>query len=402
MPYKKTYKSNILLCSSLAILTSYFKFSYCIEQNFSGLSVTSHGCYSDLPIFWNTHLLEIHLWPYQFTSIAEVQQVINPIEYPFLTGFIAWLISFISPTPDDYGVGFFIVNSFFLSIIFVITNFLINRMRPNRYLFFAFAPAVFLSLFINWDMYPVFFTLLAVYFFDKNKFTRSSIFLAVAISFKFYPIVILFAIVIIGISRRNNLQAIKLILQTFIFFIIINLIPALIDFKGWSFFYEVSSTRGVGSGSIWEFLKLTNFEVPNLNFWAILATALTYLLLSINFLKFHDNLDLASMSFLFVFAFVLFNKVYSPQYVLWLTSLAVLVLQSKSQIKLFILWQFSEIVFHFGVWRYLYWQGFGQKIEGTSEQTFKWLILFRVLSLLVFALSIILPIHKVRKNKSTN
>ena len=394
------FNLNLVLLSSIGIILSYIKFSPCINQNFSGLSVTSRGCYSDIPIFWNTHLLEVHLWPYQFTTLVEIEQVINPIEYPFLTGLVIWIISFITLNPDSFGVSFFLINSLINSFLFIATVLLINRIKHRSSIYFALAPAVFFSIFINWDLYAVTTTLLAIYFYDKNKLQLSAFFLATAVSFKFYPMVLIFAILIIGVRRKQIYNTMLFILKTFMFFILINIIPIAIDFKGWLYFYQVSLNRKGGSGSLWEFLALNGIEVKNLNYLAVIATILTYLAIAIYFFKFHKEVNLANMAFLCVFAFVLFNKVYSPQFVIWLTSLAVLVLNGKIQKYFFVLWQFSELVFHFGVWRYLFWQGFGNKTSGISDQTFKWLIAFRVLCLLVFVTSLILSNRNSQKELS--
>jgi uncharacterized membrane protein len=333
--------------------------------------------------------LEIHLWPYQFTNIPEIQQVVNPIEYPFLTGFVIWILSFVTPLPDNFGVNFFLVNSVLISISFLLSIFVIHKIKPTHSRYYALAPAVFFSLFINWDVFAVLTTLIAIYLFDKNKKIYSSLFLAIAISFKFYPIVLLFAVLIIGLKRKQIREGFGFTLNTGVFFIMINFIPALINFKGWLYFYQVSSNRGAGSGSFWEFLNLNLIETTNINLWAMGATGLTFILIGIYFLKSNSELNLASMSFLCVFGFVLFNKVYSPQFVIWLTSLAVLILRDKRQIRAFMVWQFSELTFHFGIWRYLYWQGFGEKTIGVSDQLFKWLILFRIISLLLFVRSVI-------------
>jgi hypothetical protein len=62
---------------------------------------------------------------------------------------------------------------------------------------------------------------------------------------------------------------------------------------------------------------------------------------------------LAESSFFVLFAFILFNKQYSMQYVIWLTSLAVLTfayLTKRSQeslIYVFVLWQAFELAFQY-------------------------------------------------------
>jgi len=57
-----------------------------------------------------------------------------------------------------------------------------------------------------------------------------------------------------------------------------------------------------------------------------------------------------------LFAVVIFTtvgKVYSPQFVLWLTPLAVIALTNSRQQITFWFWQASEIIYHLAIWQYL-------------------------------------------------
>ena len=68
---------------------------------------------------------------------------------------------------------------------------------------------------------------------------------------------------------------------------------------------------------------------------------------------------LAAVLFLIVVAFVLTNKVYSPQYSLWLIPLAVL---ARPRWTSFLIWQAGEVVYFVAIWWYL--AGYG--IEDAS------------------------------------
>ncbi len=59
------------------------------------------------------------------------------------------------------------------------------------------------------------------------------------------------------------------------------------------------------------------------------------------------------MAFIFVALFTALNKVYSPQYVLWLAPLAVIALTEKKDRAAFWIWQGSEAIYHFAIWEYL-------------------------------------------------
>jgi hypothetical protein len=62
---------------------------------------------------------------------------------------------------------------------------------------------------------------------------------------------------------------------------------------------------------------------------------------------------LATIAFFIVAIFVTASKVYSPQYVLWLTPLAILAMIDKRDRLDFWVWQFAELIYHFAIWQYL-------------------------------------------------
>ena len=59
------------------------------------------------------------------------------------------------------------------------------------------------------------------------------------------------------------------------------------------------------------------------------------------------------MVFLTVAAFAVTNKVYSPQFVVWLIPLAVL---ARPRWRDFLWWQAAEVIYFFAVWWYIIWQ----------------------------------------------
>ena len=270
-------------------------------QDFSGISTTSHGCYSDIPIFWNAHLLEAHLWPYKTFNLSEVNQIINPVEYPFLTGFIMWLISYMTPLSGNTDGNFFIINIIFIGALFISCFLILNKLKPKSHQLILFAPAVVFSLFINWDMWAVFTLLISFYFFESKKFSLSAIFIAIAISFKFFPIVLLPLFLLIGIKNNNLRASVTYVGKVFVFFALINAPAAIYNFNGWFYFYRLSSERMFGSGSFWEILKLAGFDLKPNNFTFITLTFIIFVVTTYYILRYESRVKLSQLAYFFVF-----------------------------------------------------------------------------------------------------
>ena len=127
----------------------------------------------------------------------------------------------------------------------------------------------------------------------------------------------------------------------------------LINFRGWSYFYEFSYKRPIGSASVFEIASVLGHPIPNTKifFYVFNLAALGLVLLYLT--KSKKVISIAEGSFFTMFAFILFNKQYSMQYVIWLASLAVLAigyLNKERQTKMLVIygvWQISELVFQY-------------------------------------------------------
>jgi hypothetical protein len=114
----------------------------------------------------------------------------------------------------------------------------------------------------------------------------------------------------------------------------------LVNFEGWFEFYKFSFEREIGSASFFEVTSILGIGVPapNKTFYALNLLAL--MLVVIYLVRSKNIIGVAEGSFFTLFAFILFNKQYSMQYVIWLAALAVLaifVLEKKSQFKILVL-----------------------------------------------------------------
>jgi uncharacterized membrane protein len=120
----------------------------------------------------------------------------------------------------------------------------------------------------------------------------------------------------------------------------------------WRTFWQFNSERGADLGSVW--LALTDhghtFTPHTVNVWSGLVFGVACLLVALLGLRAPQTPRLAQLGFLVVAGFLLANKVYSPQYVLWLLPLAVL---ARPRWRDLLIWQAGELVYLLAVWTYL-------------------------------------------------
>ena len=295
-----------------------------------------------------------HLWPFSEKTLLGDTKVQHPVEYPALTGLIMWLLSFLVSPSDTAIYDYYRITAGIQIVLFAICAYLIYKLAGKKYAYyFALAPAVLYSLNRNWDIWAIAAMLFAILLFERKKYILSAILLSVAIATKFFPIVLMLPIMIIFLRNRQIALFIKYGLTTLITWILINLPFVLVDLEGWAYFYKFSAERALGSASFYE---LVNIFIPGIKFSSIhfyILNILVFVLVTAFLIKLKTVPTLAESSFFVMFAFILFNKQYSMQYVIWLTALAVITLayiskrNRESLIYIFIIWQAFELAFQY-------------------------------------------------------
>lgn len=334
--------------ATAAVLIAMFAALLAIIQN-------SYGQFSDIRGFYGMHFSDgQHHWPFSYHTLLGSTEEMHPVEYPALTGLIMWLFSFFIAPAQYAWVDYFRLTATFHIAVFGATAYYLKKLGNRKLaIIFAVSPAVLYSLNRNWDIWAVLTMLVALYLFEKGKMRQSAIWLAVSIAIKFFPLVVLLPIAIYFLRKKQIKEGIKYIALTLGVWFLINLPFMLINFRGWSYFYEFSYKRAVGAASIFEVTSMLGFGIPTSKaaFYGLNLLALGLVLLYL--LKAKKIVSVADGSFFTMFAFILFNKQYSMQYVIWLASLAVLAiyyLNKESQIKILAfygIWQLSELLFQY-------------------------------------------------------
>ena len=337
-------KSAVLL-AIIAALISFIKFDYCRENGWTPPGDYIHACYSDFPALFGARGLITNSWPYSSAT--------NAVEYPPVTGLIMWTTSFLVGNGEDKFINYFDVNALLVALLFIATVVFLKKLKPELWYLLPIAPAVVASLYINWDIWAVISALAAIYYFDVGKYNKSAIALGLSIATKFFPIVLLLPIALILFRKSKLKELILYFAFTSATWLLINLPFIITTPTGWLRFFKLNSERSADWGSIWHALEIFGLKINHLNLITVIAFALGALAFTLFVFGIPEVPKLATIAFFIVAIFVTTSKVYSPQYILWLTPLAILAMVDKKDRFDFWVWQFAELIYHFAIWQYL-------------------------------------------------
>ena len=367
-------RSRSLLLSAFAItffslLISYLKFARCIPGGWISPDVYQHGCYTDITGLYEVRGFAVDAWPF---GAGE-----ESLEYPILSGIGIWIISLLTRDGSAGLLQFFHWNLFVISLAYGVLVYQLAKLDKQNAILFAFSPAVISALFINWDIWAITPLLIALILLSRQRYWLSGVALAISISVKFFPIIFVIPVLLsLAGKRAGRVTFFKgLMLAS----LIVNLPFIFFQFEGWAKFFIFNFKRDIDFGSIWYLVSLKGSWISGIN-WLI--TPLVITLLVATYWRYRDNLF--GSIFLSSVIFFTLNKVYSPQYVLWLALVAILYFpKTRTFYGLFAVWQGGELLYQFGIWRHLL--TVLNEAGGISTDTYVNISAFRILSLLALA-----------------
>ena len=252
-----------------------------------------------------------------------------------------------------------------------------------------------LTLLINWDMPAVTLVAAALWAWSRDRPLLTGVLIGLGTATKLYPLFLLGGILVLALRRRRPLEALLPAAAAAVAFVVVNLPAYVSGPEEWRYFFAFNSDRGPDLGSLWLVLDQASdagITAETVNAWSLPLFAVWCLGVAVIGLLAKDTPRLAQLGFLVVAGFLIINKVYSPQYVLWLLPLAVL---ARPRWRDQIVWQATEVLYFASVWWYL-----GGYLEpgGGGDDGFYWLaIVVRVLGELylvgIVVRDILLPRH---------
>lgn len=311
-----------------------------------------HLCYSDVPYLYRER-------GFADGNVAYVDQGNYPaLEYPVLTGLVMQVTATVArafggdgPVADS--VLFFDLTVVVLFLFALVTVALLSRVHPWRpydAMLVAAAPVLALAGTINWDLLAVALTTAALLAWSRRRPVWTGVLLGLGVAAKFYPL-LLFGPLLLVSFRSRRLRAWCIAVATAAAaWLAVNLPVLLLAPGSWSTFWTFNRDRSADFGSIWYVLGLAGHPVERVNVWSVGLFALACAGIAALALRAPQPPRLGQLAFLTVAAFLLVNKVYSPQYVLWLLPLVAL---ARPRWRDWAVWQGAEVLYWLSIWLHL-------------------------------------------------
>ena len=342
-------------------------------------------CYTDVQYLYHAEELDTGRTPY-LDSCSHEKALCD--EYPVVTMFVMKLVSSVEKTDD----GFWFLAVGLLGLAALGTTVLLYRLIGARALLFALAPALFLYAFMSWDLIAVLLVAAALFAFLKDRPVLCGVLLGIGAATKLYPALLLIPLGAELLRRHRFNAARNMVIGSVAAFAIINVPFAATRFHAWSTFFRFNSTRPADYDSLW-YAACRAFHHSTVCPWSSASINVSSLALFgigvalVWFLRARRDpgFDRTHLVLPMLIVFLLTNKVYSPQFSLWLVPWFAYSLPS---VRLYVPYQLTEVgvfVTRF-LWRLRLAKATGgvalAKYTGVSLLTFQIAILIRSAALI--------------------
>ena len=382
-------------------------------------------CYSDTVPLYTAELLNLGKFPYKSSWIEtdsdgkprtqyDGNTAVRYMEYPVLTGIYQYVSMSLAKTYTALTklvsvpiiaevVMFFNIAAFGLALAWLITVWATARLAGSRRIWdaalVAGSPILIFQVFTNFDALATAFATGALLAWARRKPWLAGVLIGLGVAAKLYPLLLFIPLVILGVRTGRLREVGKAAIATVLMWLAVNLPVMALFPRGWSEFFRLNTRRGDDMDSLYNVVKSFTgwggFD-QHLGFWqpptvlnavtAVLfvscCVAITYIALTAK-----QRPRLMQVAFLVVAAFLLTNKVWSPQFSLWLVPLAVLALPHR---RILLAWMTIDAVVWVPRMMFLY----GEQNRGLPEQWFTATVLLRDIAVIALCALVIRQIYR--------
>ncbi|HVX43001.1 MAG TPA: glycosyltransferase 87 family protein [Mycobacteriales bacterium] len=369
-------------------------------------------CYSDI----------IPLYGVEGLADGQVPYKDHPVEYPVLTGYFMYAAAELGrgydsiagdvpglPQPPPVQT-YYEITALMLALCFLITVWAVARIARDRVwdaAMVALSPLLIVQAFTNWDLFAVMFATVGMLAWSRRRPALAGVLFGLGAAAKLYPLFLLGPLLVLCLRAREYRPFGRALTGTVVAWAAVNLPVAILWTDAWKKFFTLNSDRPADPDTLWnvgEEITGSQIAVHQLNIGVIVAFALVCV--GVAYLAFGANRRprVAQLAFLLIAGFLLTNKVWSPQYSLWLVPLAVL---ARPSWRIYLTWQAIDAFLWFPR---MYWflqtrmqsyqnvNGYKVLVRGIDESWFHLVVVFRDLAVLLYGIMIIRDILRPEKD----
>jgi uncharacterized membrane protein len=381
-------------------------------------------CYSDTVPLYGAELLNKGMFPYKSSWVEtdanntpqiryDGKPAVRYMEYPVLTGLYQYVamalaktytaMSKLAPLPVIAEVVvFFDVAAFGLALAWLATVWATAGLAGRRVwdaALVAASPLLIFQIFTNFDALATGFAMAGLLAWARRKPVLAGVLLGLGAAAKLYPLLFLGPMLVLGIRTGRRGALARTAGAAAVTWLLVNL-PVLVTHpRGWSEFFRFNARRGDDMDSVYNVIKsFTGWRGldPKLGFWepppvlnavvlvlfVACCAAITYIALTAP-----QRPRVAQLLFLVVATFLLTNKVWSPQFSLWLVPLAVLALPHR---RVLLAWMTIDAL----VWVPRMYFLYGNPNRSLPEQFFTTTVLLRDIAVVALCALMIRQIYR--------
>ncbi len=381
-------------------------------------------CYSDTVPLYGAELLSDGKFPYKSSWVEtdssgtpqtryDGRPAIRYMEYPVLTGLYQYVSMALAKTYTALSkvtavpvvaevVVFFDVAAIGLALAWLATLWAAAGLAGRRVwdaALVAASPVLIFQIFTNFDALATGLAISGLLAWARRRPTLAGLLIGLGAAAKLFPALFLGPLLVLGLRTGRLAEATRTAAFAVGTWLLVNLPVMLLFPRGWSEFFRLNIRRGDDMDSLYNVVKSftgwRGFD-RGLGFWeppAMLNAIVAVLFLSccaaIGYvaLTAPRRPRLPQLAFLVVAAFLLTNKVWSPQFSLWLVPLAVLALPHR---RILLIWMTIDALVWVPRMYYLY----PVADRGLPEQWFTAVVLLRDIAVLLLCALVIRQIYR--------
>ena len=381
-------------------------------------------CYSDTVPLYGAELLSQGKFPYKSSWVEkdadgkpqiryDGRPAVRYMEYPVLTGVYQYVSMALAKTYTALSkviglpivaevVVFFDIAALGLALAWLTTLWAAATLAGRRVWDAALvgaSPLVIFQMFTNFDALATALAVGGLLAWGRRRPILAGVLLGLGVAAKLYPALLLGPLLVLGIRTGRLRELARTAAATVATWLAVNLPVMVLYPRGWSEFFRLNARRGDDMDSLFNVVKsFTGWQGfdPRLGFWQppqrlneVVLTLFVLCCAAIGYMALTapQRPRVAQLAFLVVAAFLLTNKVWSPQFSLWLVPLAVLALPHR---RILLMWMTIDALVWVPRMYYLY----SVPDRGLPEQWFAATVLLRDIVVLALCALVVRQIYR--------